>query len=59
MRPNPDFRDAERAVHQVRAELGLEPERLRPERPTLTDRLSEPPRPGLGIGRGDDLFIDR
>ena len=59
MRPNPDFRDAERAVHQARAELGLENDPLRPERPTLTDRLSEPPMREPGIGRDDDLSIDR
>jgi hypothetical protein len=58
MHPNPDFRDTERAVRQARAELGLEPQTLHPERPALADRLSEPPQREIGIGRDDGLYID-
>jgi len=58
MHPNPDFRAAEGAVRQARAELGLEHQTLHPERPALADRLSEPPQGEIGIGRDDGLYID-
>jgi hypothetical protein len=56
--PNHDFRDAERAVHQARAQLGLD-HGPTPERPALIDRLSEPPPRDLGIERDHGLSIDR
>jgi hypothetical protein len=59
MRPNPDFRATERAVHQARAQLGLKDDPLRPERPTLTDRLREPPERDRGLGRDHGVFFDR
>jgi conjugative relaxase-like TrwC/TraI family protein len=56
--PNHDFRDAERAVHQARAQLGLD-HGPTPERPALIPRLSEPPPRDLGIEHDHGLSIDR
>jgi hypothetical protein len=52
-----DFRDAEHAVRHARAELGLDA--VTPERPTMADRLSEPPlrERDLGHDRGFSIGL--
>ena len=57
-RPDPEFRDAERAVRQARTELGLGDDTLRPERAAIPDRLSEPPPRERGLSRDHGLSID-
>jgi hypothetical protein len=57
-RPDPEFRDAERAVRQARTELGLGEDTLRPDRAAIPDRLSEPPPRERGLSRDHDLSID-
>jgi hypothetical protein len=52
-----DFRDAEHAIRHARAELGLDA--LTPERPTLADRLSEPPLRERDLGHDRGLSIGR
>ena len=57
-RPDPEFRDAERAVHQARTELGLADDTLRPERAAIPDRISEPPPRERALSRDHGLSID-